>query len=179
MTATKAAAEVASNPGLRAKLETFLRHLVNDYKTVALETVQDCKDRPFKAAFYASSILGLCGLLKTNPDWKDYEASLVAASGEISLVPEYKRNPESEHYVKHISYWLRTGRLTRRNLFLFSVIERNSYGENVDLFAANCSHLTPWYEWPKRVVDVGVWGRWMILEKEIEDFDVHPENWRL
>ncbi|NWX05666.1 TIM29 translocase, partial [Caloenas nicobarica] len=44
-------------------------------------------------------------------------------------------------------------------------------------YAQRCQYLRPpWWEAPRRVLDVGFLGRWWLLRRRLRDYDVNDEE---
>lgn len=153
-------------------------NIIDDYKTVAIEIGQDMKSRPIKSSIYISLITGAGVLFKTNPSVQDFNARLTESVTDLMLVGDLIRNPSSEKVVDELVELNNQRRLRCYNLGLCSLMCIKNCGPEVGLYAATCKHLKPhWTEFHKTIVDVGVFGRWVFLEKAMEDFDINPTEW--
>ena len=142
------------------------------------EIVQDSKDRPLKATFYGSLIATGLVMLKTNPSAQNFNAEVIQSSNMLSMVGEPIRNPESDNHLTRLSVAMKDGRLKIRNLKFFTLVFMNEFPTYSGLFEANCSQVKPhWTEWYKAVVDVGIFGKWIYLEKAMKDYDINPDEW--
>ena len=54
----------------------YLRNVYRDYESVVLETRQDIRDRPLRAAVIGSILAGLGYLMKHNPNEEDFVGQL-------------------------------------------------------------------------------------------------------
>lgn len=157
---------------------SFLYNIFNDYKVVAVETIQDCKDRPLKASVYIS-LLSFIGLLyKTNPTERDFRQELIEDAQEMLLIGEPIRNVNTDRYLCSLLEAKRDGRLRYQSLLFFSIVYFDNASHEADLFEARCKLVKPhWKDFYKSIVEVGILSRFVNLRKAMIDYDVNPEEW--
>ena len=156
----------------------YAKGILDDYKSVAVETWNDMKERPIKSTVYISLIVGVVVLIKTNPAEKDFYTKVTENYIQLMLVGEPIRNKTSVSSISHIANEASEFRLRYYNFGLFSLICSRPYGPQVDLYEANCKYVKPhWTEFHKSIVDIGVLGTWINLEKAMQNYDVQPEEW--
>ncbi|NXI69112.1 TIM29 translocase, partial [Anseranas semipalmata] len=64
-----------------------------------------------------------------------------------------------------------------RGLLFLAVVYEAPFDADAALYRASCPHLRPrWSELPGRLLDVGFWGRWWLLEARMRDCDVNEEE---
>ncbi len=145
---------------------------------VAVETGQDMKDRPLKAAFYIS-LLGITGYLaKTNPSLESFEGHLLENTNELLQLGKLVRNRKSDEHMQHLMWCFNEGRIRRLNLGVCSLIWKDNFGKEVDVFEAQCKSLkVGWMDMRDRTLDIGIAGRWLWLEKAMIDYDINIDEW--
>lgn len=157
---------------------SFIYNIINDYKVVAQETIQDCRDRPVKASFYISLLSFVGVLYKTNPTEREFRQELIEDAQEMLLIGEPIRNVNTDKYLCGLLEAQRDGRLRYQSLLLFSIIYFDNLSKESDLYEARCKLIKPhWMDFHKNVVEVGISGRFLNLRKAMLDYDVNPEEW--
>lgn len=169
---------VASWPPVRSVVN-YLKNLANDYKSVALDTVQDCKDRPVKATLYGGLLSFLFAAYKTNPDEASFREQLIDAYVDMGLVNPVVRNPAAYEHVDHLNQLDSARVLKSINFAFFTLIVRLDYDPKCGVYVSQCDYLKPSYfsYLTERVVDVGVLGSWRVLNHKLRDYDVNPAEW--
>ena len=157
----------------------YLKVIAEDYKMVAIETAQDMKARPVKS----SIILGILGsvgyLIATNPDETSYREHIISCSNDLLQLSDLIRNPSSDKHIHDIMWAYNQGRVRRFTLGVCSFMWIDHYSKDADIYEAKCKHLkVGWTEFHKYIVDVGVNGRWLNLEKAMIDYDINPNEWK-
>lgn len=136
------------------------------------------KKRPVKSSIYVSLLATTGVLIKTNPGAKEFQSRLIESVTDLMLVGDLIRNPVSEKAIDTIVDLSNQQRLKCYNLGICSIMCIKNCSPEVGLYAATCKHLKPhWTEFHKTIIDVGVLGRWIYLEKAMVDYDVNPEEW--
>jgi len=164
---------------LKEKMRIFWISLYTDYRDVFLETFAEGRAKPGKSFFYLSAISGLFYALATNPGAHSYFQNVTKMDTELSLVAKPIRNPKAEAYLHQIRRLEMKGVLRHTNVAFFSFIWRDNENPEAGIYHAKCKYVKPrWTEVIReRVVDVGVGGRWWVLERNMQDFDVNPKEW--
>ena len=149
-------------------------HLVRDYKAVANAAVKYARDRPIKFL----SQLGIVGLAtygwNQRPNMQCYSDQLFKSSNDLLQVSSLIRNKKTDAYVRDLITSYYHNRLVCKNLGLFSVIIQNDFPEDCDSYDKNCYYVQPrWTKLHERIVDIGLLGRWFILEKAMVDYDIN------
>jgi len=156
----------------------YLMNIVNDYKTVFVEIGQDMKRRPIKSSIYISLLTTGGVMYKTNPGAKEFHARLTESVTELMLVSDLIRNPSSAKAIDKLVELDSQTRLRCYSLGLFSIMCVKHCSPEVGLYASTCKYLKPhWTEFHKTIVDVGVFGRWIYIEKAMEDYDINSDEW--
>ncbi|VDI51764.1 Hypothetical predicted protein [Mytilus galloprovincialis] len=156
----------------------YLFNIFKDYRAVFDETIQDIKNRPVKASFYGSLLATSIVMLKTNPSEQNFQSEILECSNSLSTVGELIRNPQSDNHVTTLMTAMKDNTMKVRNLKFFTVVSMREYPIHSGLFEANCTYAKPhWTEWHKSIVDIGIFGRWVYLQKAMKDYDVNPDEW--
>ena len=159
-------------------LGNYFKNILDDYKTVGVETLQDMKDRPVKSAFYLSLLGGAIFFAKKNPSEEDFMEQLTNNMNELMLVGDPIRNPISDGHMQTLRKAYNTGEMRYLNLLFFSIMWRDNYHRRTDLYKAQCKPLkVGWLDLPDRTLDIGVLGKWWWVEKAMIDYDINPNEW--
>ncbi|XP_046566674.1 mitochondrial import inner membrane translocase subunit Tim29-like [Haliotis rubra] len=160
------------------KIADYFNMIFQDYKTVVVETIQDIKKYPMKSSIYISTLAGLGLLYKTNPSETSFRTRLIHSSQDLLLVGEPIRNPTSDNHIQDLALTLKDGKLRFTSLGILTLVWRTQHSHWSGLYDAQCKQLKPqWSEFHKHVVDVGVLGKWIYLDKAMIDYDINPEEW--
>uniref|UniRef100_A0A8C3QKW0 Translocase of inner mitochondrial membrane 29 n=1 Tax=Cyanoderma ruficeps TaxID=181631 RepID=A0A8C3QKW0_9PASS len=158
------------------RLGRWCRSLLQDYSSSVQDTVAGARRRP-GAAVAALSALGLgAGLAGSVPDRDSLESAAVAAAAALGQLPPGSRSPRCERRVLRLLRLRERGRIRVRNLGFFSVAVAEPHGEEPALYRARCPHLRPPLGGLGELLDVGVWGRWWLLEDALRDCDINEEE---
>ncbi|XP_078043630.1 mitochondrial import inner membrane translocase subunit Tim29 [Augochlora pura] len=152
----------------------YWRDVYIDYKDVAENLVKECKERPLKATTY-TTLAALCIYLnKYNPDKSSFQEQLLQNTMKLIQVGEPIRNPVSENHVKWLEQCHNEGILRRLNLGILSIMWLDNYDEACSLYKSLCTYLQPQYiTFHQRIVDIGILGKWWILEEKMKDYDIN------
>jgi hypothetical protein len=152
--------------------------VLEDYKMVVIETGQDMKERPIKAGIYIG-LLGAIGFLgKTNPSEGSFREELLENMDELLLIGEPIRNPNSDGHMQKLMWCYNNDQIRRLNLGVCSLMWQDNFAKEVDLFEAQCKPLkVGWLDMKERVLDIGIAGRWLWLNKAMIDYDINPTEW--
>ncbi|KAJ0058342.1 hypothetical protein NL108_013289, partial [Boleophthalmus pectinirostris] len=106
-------------------------------------------------------------------------AALLDRSNQLALLSPWIRNGASDLHVQNLVKLRNQGCLRHLSLGLFSVVYSADFDPQNALYEAACPDLSvPWRELPGRVLDVGFVGRWWVLDKKMEDFDVNEAEYK-
>lgn len=160
------------------RIGNYFYNIFNDYKVVAVETLQEMKLKPIKSSAYITAIGTVGVLIKTNPSESDFKVNLMENANDLSLVGQPVRSPKSEKYIKFLLDNFKDRKLIYVNLGVCSLIYEDNYTQDVDLYFARCSKLkVRWLDFYKSIVDVGVIGYWLNMSKLMVDYDVNEDEW--
>lgn len=143
------------------------------------DTLQDIKNRPLRATYILGVICTSIHCVRKRPDEASFRTQLLEHEHDLSLTSESTRNPACVAHLCGLETLHNEGRLRTLQLGLFSLLWRADYEQDCGLFEAKCAFTKPSVmDFHTRVMDVGVLGRWRLLDYAMRDFDVDPEEWR-
>ena len=152
--------------------------ILNDYKTVMVETGQDIKEKPFKSALIFSTTGLLWYMAKTNPDEVGFQEQIVQNTNELGLLGDAIRNRQADKHLEMLVVQHNAGVLKRFNIGICSFMWIDNYDSEVDLYDARCKHLkVGWLNFKDRIVDIGAFGHWWLIKKAMENYDINPDEW--
>jgi hypothetical protein len=158
----------------------FYGNVFDDYYHVTRDVIQDAKDFPRKAIVVGASLTTLLVAYKTSPTENDFHDQLNDANVELGLVDPVIRNQSSYEHVYALNQYRNQRILRHFNLFFVSFMWIQDFPSNCGLYPSQCQYLQPSYMSyiTDRIVDVGLFGRWRILDYKLKDFDVNPSEWQ-
>ncbi|CAG5123308.1 unnamed protein product [Candidula unifasciata] len=160
------------------RLGQYFGAIANDYKAVAKDIVQDVRSGSVKASVYITGLVATGILFKSNPSARDLDDAVIESAHELSLIGAAIRSKEADNYVDSLRSAQRDGLLHHTNVGLFSLVWLSDNRDELDLYEAQCSYVhMPWYQWYKRVIDVGVLGKFVKLSRKMKDYDINEEAW--
>lgn len=143
-----------------------------------MEAVQDARQHPLKTSAYFASLSIAAYFVKTNPTKEQFECLVTECANDIAVVGDPIRNPCSDKHIRDLVCRANAGLLRRTTFALFSVMWIDNYDPSVDVYEARCKMLkVGWFDWPERIIDIGVLGRWRWLEQAMIDYDINSEEW--
>ncbi|XP_066842603.1 mitochondrial import inner membrane translocase subunit Tim29 [Anser cygnoides] len=158
------------------RLGRWCRALLRDYAEAAREAARGARRRPWRAAG-AAAALGGPGLRGGRAGPRLLRGGLTGGGGGPAAPLPPTRSPEAERHVRRLLRRRDRGQLRYRGLVLAAVVYEAPYDEAAALYRARCPHLRPpWSRLPGRLLDVGFWGRWWVLEARTRDCDVNEEE---
>lgn len=142
------------------------------------DTFEDISSGSVKASVYITGLVTAGILMKSNPSARDLDGSLMESAHDLSLVGTAIRSKEADSFVDSLRSAQRDGRLHHTSIGLFSLVWLSDNRDELDLYEAQCKHVhLPWYQWHKRVVDIGLLGKFVVLSRKMQDFDINEEAW--
>lgn len=167
---------VASSSLVRkaAKWGQPLKNIISDYVEVSKDVAKDARTSPLK--YLTLCLLGGVITLfnRKCPNLKDYHSEIIDYSNEIGLCADATRNLKSKVHIDNMSTLLADKYLQCFSFGVFSVIIRRHSSAHCHNYHQICGHLQPrLWTLHERVVDIGVWGQWLLLDKVMKDFDVN------
>ncbi len=168
----------ASSLVKRAKgLGQPVKAILTDYAQVFKDLFISARKHPFKTTVYISLGSLLVAAVKKRPDYTLYLNDVLVYGNELSMCSEAVRNPSAVNYIDDIITHHYDRGLTYINLGVVALIMRKSRSAHCSNFHETCSSLQPrLWTCGERVMDVGVWGHWLLLDTNLKDFDVNTEQ---
>ena len=152
--------------------------IVNDYKEVGKEILQDMKSHPVKSSVYMGTIGTIIYFNKHNPTEDSFRHQLQNNANDLLLLSDLIRNPDSDNHIQKLVRSYNEGLVRRLSLGVCSFMWLDNYDKDVDVYQARCKSLkVGWLEMKDRIIDVGVLDRWIYMEKAMIDYDINPVEW--
>ncbi|KYO40315.1 mitochondrial import inner membrane translocase subunit Tim29 [Alligator mississippiensis] len=162
-----------------SRLGQWWKSLLHDYVEACKEVVVGARQRPGKAGLYLSVLAGAAACSLRIPSDTSFDASLLEASGTLLLLSPWVCNTTSKGHVQRLMQLRNWGQLRYQSLVFFSLVYEAPFDAETDLYLAQCKHLQPrWTEFPGRILDVGFWGRWWVLNAKMKDSDINDEEFQ-
>lgn len=157
----------------------FWKQLAADYRQAGADAVQDCRDRPVRTAVYAMLAASTYALMRTNPQYNAFEDSLLSWQSDMCTVGSPVRKSSAYDHLLELTHLIAQRRLKRLDLGVCTLLFRQENDESVATFSATCSYLQPtyWNYLSERLVDIGIANRWLMLHRQLRDFDVNELEW--
>lgn len=163
--------------GILEKWARYWRQLFVDYGEVAAGIVQFHRTHPIRAAIYAATGTTLYQCYKWNPTQVEFMRELRYRTADLLLVDGKVQRIASREHLRHIERLLNESQLRHLNLGIASLMWRADYDQQLALYRSTCTYTLPhWRTFGERIVDVGFCGRWWILHKRMEDYDVREDD---
>lgn len=154
-----------------------IRAILFDYAEVFKELFQSAWKTPIKSITYLSMGSLTVAAVRTRPDYRGYINNVLEYANDLSMCSEAVRNPMAKCYIDDIIKMHSNGYLTYINLGIVALIMRKAHSAYCSNFHETCPSLQPrLWTWKECVMDVGVWGQWLLLETELKDYDVNNEQ---
>lgn len=149
-----------------------------DYRDVAYEVADKAQKRPFRAVVWSTGILATFLAFRTRPDKQEYVDSLLRGANEIALVAEGSRSKRAVDALQERRLAINTGKLRVVDLlFLSIVLSHPTQSEGCELYSGQCKLVRPpLLSFQDYILDVGVFGRWLVLERRLEHYDVNDDD---
>ena len=154
-----------------------LKAILLDYIEVTKDLLIEARQRPLKTVVYLFTGSLVVTTWRKRPNYASYLKEVMEYSNEMGMCNESLINPQAKRYIDNVIMLNADGRLRYVNLGLCGIVIRRSYSPYCANYAETCEYLQPriWKTF-ERIVDIGVWGRWVQLEKRMVDFDVNERS---
>ncbi|XP_059471886.1 mitochondrial import inner membrane translocase subunit Tim29 [Neocloeon triangulifer] len=161
------------------RLVTYWQSLLRDYREAGLDTLKDIRERPLKASVYGTALGTAYLCAKRNPDEISYRQRLIEAQNDVAFTCPSIQNKRTISYLKHLEQFGNQGVVRYFSFGIFSIVWFDNYAKCLGLYEARCDYLKPTYLeiCKSRIVDVGFWNKWWLLDKNMVDFDVNEDEW--
>lgn len=171
------------------QFKEYVKLVINDYKTVATETLVSCKERPIKASIYGVTIGSMVGLYHTVPTYRDFSEIRKQYANELSLVGS-AYNRKTEYYLDSLNKLENIGKLEYKSYVFFSLICVKDFSKDTQNYEDQCAALNSpskynifnqsnkFMRFLSRVVDIGAANRFYFLDKHFIDYDIDDREWQ-
>lgn len=150
-----------------------LKNIFVDYVEVSKDVAADLKRSPVKSMLWLLFGGIITGYYRKCPSLGSYKKEVIEYCNELGLCAEGARNHHAKLYIDRVSTMLNDGHVQYVNCGVFAIILQRSNSSKCHNYHETCSHLQPRiWTLHNRVLDIGVWDRWLILEKTMVNFDV-------
>ncbi|XP_034936752.1 mitochondrial import inner membrane translocase subunit Tim29 [Chelonus insularis] len=171
--------EVKAKESTLDNWKRYWKGLYLDYKDVAVDIFNECKNRPIRAVTYLSLLGTCCYFHRVNPDECSFREALLQNSMRLMFVGENNRNPVSVEHIAHMTQCFNENIIRRANLGIISFIWLDNYSNHCCQYKSLCPYLKPQYiNFYERIVDVGFLSKWWILEEKMKDYDVNDNEFK-
>lgn len=154
-----------------------LRDIMMDYAEVSKDIMQGFRTRPAKSIFWLVCSGIIIGFQKRCPSLNSYRNEVIEYSNELGLCAEAARNNQTKLYIDRVSTLLINGHVQHVNLGVCSLLLLRPQSVNCLNYHSTCKHLKPpIWTFHQRIVDVGVWNQWVLLNRKMVDFDVNESE---
>lgn len=144
---------------------------------VSKDIAKEARLHPLKTLVYFLSGGMLLAAWEQRPDSATYINDVLEYANELAQCSEVVRNPHSQAYIERIAQLYSDDCLRYVNCGFFAIMMQRPHNPRCKNYHLVCKHLQPSIRTAdQRVVDVGWWGRWYVLEREMVDFDVNEEE---
>jgi len=154
------------------------RNIALDYYEVFTDLIKSAREHRLR------SVVGLLGagvvvyLSKQVPDELNFHAELLDSANELSLVTETEQNRTSKAHIERTLDLYSHKKLKYVYLGLLAVMMESPAYPDLKIYQHTCTHLQPrWWTFYQRIVDIGVCGRWVVLQRKMVDYDINDSDW--
>uniref|UniRef100_A0A7E4VS32 Tim44 domain-containing protein n=1 Tax=Panagrellus redivivus TaxID=6233 RepID=A0A7E4VS32_PANRE len=162
----------------QARVVEYVKNLINDYKTVAIESIEDAPKHPLRTVAFLGTVTGITTAVVMNPTERQMLDRLAEWRLQMGLVPNSIHSTLADKTLVERTDLLNSNRYDYFNCVLFSLVVRRRYDTKARLYASQDSNLKdwPWNEIFKNVIDIGAFGRFWMLEQKFVDYDIKVEE---
>lgn len=161
------------------KLKKYFQNIYLDYRDVFNDVRFGAQERPLKASINTALIIFLLNMFRTNADLQSYLDEITDASSKIIAVADGPHNKTSLEFIQRLDELKCKDTLRHLNLGFSTLIYKTEYNSDLAIFRATCPYTKPTFlEFVRNdLVDFGILGRWVALEKNMFNFDVDSSEW--
>lgn len=159
----------------------YCRDIANDYATVAIESAVAARRRKLRSTVIASSLITLIYANRTVPSEFDMHDSLTHYRQQLATISTSVRNREAVDELRRRTQIVNESRYRYRHCCVFAIVTVERATSKCDLYEMQCNALKPsiftgWIH-DGRILDVGAFGRWWMLDKTMRNADVNDDEW--
>jgi hypothetical protein len=185
------AAEAAAKPvkeKFRTRSVKYLKNIYMDYLEVGKDSYKKMGQRPFKSLAYGLGMTSVLVLYKTTPTQLDYENKRIELMNELIMCGA-THSSRAEYYLCEINKLENLELIEYKWFVFFSLIMVKKFSEADCNYEKACAQLNNpnkfnifnslnlFLRYISRIIDIGVGGRWLYLNKYFVDFDVDEREW--
>ena len=162
------------------RMVNYGKNVLTDYRQAIQDIYTDSLQNKPKALTYFGLVGLLTYLYKTNPHPSSFKNEVISYQNLMALISEPIRNSNCYGYLHELNTLDNQRRLHRINLIFLTVLVREEFSANLSVFEANCKYLQPSYldYLTNRIVDIGIANKWILLDRNLKDFDINPDEWK-
>lgn len=136
--------------------------------------------KPGRTAVVFGLLGGAIYLACSNPNELSFHDQVITSQNDLIELSDDVRNRSSLDHVLYLNQCFKERTLHRFNLGFLSLLIRLDVNPQNALYAYQCQYLKPSYKSyiQDRLVDVGIAGKWRLLDYYMSDFDVNPDEWK-
>ena len=154
-----------------------MRDIMADYIDVSKDILMGFKKKPVRSTCWMASGGVILACYRRCPNLTSYRNEVIEYSNELGLCANAARNNESKLYIDRISTILSDGCIKFVNLGVCSLVIEQPRSLRCHNYHNTCKHLQPRiWTFYYRIVDIGVWNEWLLLNKKMVDFDINQSE---
>ena len=151
-----------------------LRNIVLDYYEVSLDIVKTIKTHRVRSILGFFCFGAVVHSFRQVPSECSYYGELLEWSNELSLVNEKEQNQVSKSHIDRTLRLYASNRLRYVHLGLVAIVMETPTYPDCKNYHCTCVHLQPrWWTFYERIIDIGMYRRWMVIQRKMEDYDVN------
>ena len=162
------------------KFNDYLYSMSNEYKHVMASIFTDCREAPVKSTTITTGLGCLFFLYLKNPSYNIFLSQLTAALCDLSSTGTAIRSPRCQQRLEDLSKLHRLQHLNYSSFVLFSILWNSDHNFDLKTYASTCKFVaTGWKELisENRIVDIGIAGRWRLIDNTMIDYDINESEW--
>lgn len=165
--------------GLPKSMRDYFKLIYEDYKGSLMEVKDGIINKPGKTALLSAVLGGAIYLVESNPNERCFFDQVITSQNDLIEVGDQVRNQSSLDHVLFLNQCLKERTLSRLNLGFLSLLVQLDLDPQCALYVNQCKYLKPSYKSyvTERLVDVGIAGKWRLLDHKMLNYDVNPDEW--
>ncbi|XP_065179983.1 mitochondrial import inner membrane translocase subunit Tim29-like [Sycon ciliatum] len=159
-------------------IKNRVRTVALDYRDVAIDVADGSRKRPLRAIIISSGLLTTLHAFRTHPDKQDYLDALLRGANDVALVAESSRNKCAVEALMERRVAVNSGKLRVKDMIFFTLIHADpTQSEGCELYSCQSKLVRPpLLGWQSYFLDIGLFGRWLVLERRLERYDVNEDD---
>lgn len=152
----------------------YWKSVAHDYNEVAIGLLKGSREKPMRALAYLTSGYGIYQCALHNPDEQVFLERYNKARNDLILVSTELRNPITIDYLQRLQLDLNQQRQRFLSLGLFTIMWEDMYDRDDCTYPAQCEYTkVTFWNFHKRILDIGFWNRFWRLEWNLRNYDVN------